>query len=74
MIKISQIDLDDSSQVRFERYGDNFLNKILDMIIEKLSENNLFGKVFDERLHKVPAGYENQQTDSIKGGNRLLYN
>lgn len=44
------------------------------MIIEKLSENDLFGKIFDERLHKVPAGYETQQIDLIKGGNRLLYN
>ena len=37
--------------------------KSLDTIIEKLYEDNVFGKIFDDRFHKMPSGYEAERVE-----------
>ncbi|EAE6153063.1 hypothetical protein ACY2EM_002530 [Listeria monocytogenes] len=37
--------------------------KSLDTIIEKLCEDNVFGKISDDCFHKMSAGYEAEQAE-----------
>ena len=40
--------------------------KSLDTIIEKLYEDNVFGKISDDRFRKMSAGYEAEQAELKK--------
>ncbi len=46
--------------------------KSLDTIIEKLYEDNVFGKISDDRFRKMSAGYEAEQAELKAKMHQLL--